>query len=51
MLRLTRDWRSCGVTCVVIKKLDVTVLLGCDGDGQRGVTQHFVDLAGSLCVR
>ena len=45
---------TCGaagsVTCVVVKELDVSVLLSCDGDWQRGMTQHFVDLAGSVCV-
>lgn len=37
------------LTCVVVEELDVSVLLRRDGDGQRGVTQHLVDLAGSLC--
>lgn len=45
---------TCGaagsVTCVVVEELDVSVLLSCDGDWQRGMTQHFVDLAGSVCV-
>lgn len=37
-------------TCVVIEELDVAVLLSGDGDRQRGMAQHFVDLAGSFCV-
>ena len=36
-------------TCVIIEELDVPVLLGGDGDRQRGMTQHFVDLTGSFC--
>lgn len=44
------SFNAAAVTCVIIKELDVPVLLSCDGDWQRGMTQHFVDLAGSFCV-
>ena len=36
-------------TCVIVIELDVSVLLGGDGDGYRGVTQHSVDSAGRVC--
>lgn len=31
---------------IVVEELDVSVLLRRDGDGQRGVAEHLVDLAG-----
>lgn len=31
---------------IVVEELDVSVLLRCDGDGQCGVAEHLVDLAG-----
>ena len=37
------------LAAVVVVELDVAVLLGRDGDGQRGVAQHLVDLAGRGC--
>lgn len=37
-------------TCVIVEELDVPVLLSRDGDWQRGMTQHFVDLAGRFCA-
>lgn len=32
---------------IVVEELDVPILLRCDGDGQRGVAEDLVDLAGS----
>lgn len=37
------------LTCVVVEEADVSILLRRDADGQRGVTEHPVDLAGLLC--
>jgi len=45
LLCSSRWWWWWWVTCVIIEELDVPVLLSRDGDGQRGVTQHFIDLA------
>lgn len=40
--------RDDDVTCVVVEETDVSVVLSCDGDGQNRMTQHFVDVTGSL---
>lgn len=32
---------------VVVKELDVSVLLRCDGDGQSGMAEDLVDVTGS----
>lgn len=37
------------VTCVVVKEANVSILLRCDADGQRGVTENPIDLAGLVC--
>lgn len=50
VIRVEPEPRSWISTCVVIEELDVPVLLSCDGDWQRGMTQNFVDLAGSFCA-
>lgn len=39
---------ACDITCVVVKETNVSVILSCDGDRQSGMTQHFVDVTGSI---
>lgn len=39
---------ACDVTCVVVKEANVSVILSCDGDRQSRMTQHFVDVTGSI---
>lgn len=46
--RSGRNQQGGATTCVVVEELDVAVLLGGDGDGQRGVAQDTVDLTGGL---